>query len=63
MAVMKTIAISINNFNEIPDESKFLIYKECCQEYDACNELDNIFKIILKYTDIAPTYNLSVNVG
>ena len=48
MAVMKTIAISINNFNEIPDESKFLIYKECCQEYDACNELDNIFKIILK---------------
>ena len=61
MAVMKTIAISINNFNEIPDESKFLIYKECCQEYDACNELDNIFKIILKYTDIAPTYNLSEN--
>ena len=61
MAVMKTIAVSINNFNEIPDESKFLIYKECCQEYDACNELDNIFKIILKYTDIAPTYNLSEN--
>ena len=61
MAVMKTIAVSINNFNEIPDESKFSIYKECCQEYDACNELDDIFKIILKHNDISPVYKLSKN--
>lgn len=59
MTNMTTVAINIDKFNSISDEQKFLIYKEYCKEFNACAELDDIFKIILKHHDISPMYKLS----
>lgn len=59
MSNMATDTITIDYFNCVPKEQKISIYKEICQKFNACEDLDYIFNIILKHPDISPSYKLN----